>query len=263
MRASLAVNLKFGRVLIDDAKSVERVASLLSRPSFVELGRVSARRKDRWLKHAKPSADLIAKILSDAENDAVSFDNKRGSEMTASAEIENCLRGRTPASPSTIMHAHVVVPIPDQGVDVLVADMVELAEALGAGAGFISAEPRYDFAHRHALGGSRPKERAGLSELRQRGRRGRDWKEHLLATHIATVEWGTFLGAGHLARIDIANVRASGAFERVVEVSPRLAFLQVTANPMDDLSGELEAKLPAAREALAPLLMDISDVNLE
>lgn len=42
-----------------------------------------------------------------------------------------------------------------------------------------------------------------------------------------------------------------------------MAFLQVTEDPLDDLSGELERRLPPAREALRPLLMDIGDVNLE
>jgi len=205
---------------------------------------------------------VIAAYLSDRQNDAVSFDTKRGVDPVATGEIENGLRGQDPVWTSTAMHAHLVVPIDYQGIAKLIADVVELAAILDAGAGFVSAEPDFSLAHRHATGG-RPKERAGLSEHRQVGRRAREWKRELLSTQLATVEWGTFLGAGHLERIDLAKVRASGAFARVVEVSPQLAFLQVTEDPMDDLSGALEAKLPAAREAIAPLLMDIGDVTLD
>jgi len=261
--ATVAVRLDFGRVLLDDSAAVRRAAEVMSRPSFDALDRVSARRKDRWLNHAKRGAEVIAEYLSDPKNDSAFFDTKRGSELVATGEIENGLRGRTPEVRTTAVRCHVVLPMPHDGVERLIADVLELAGIVATGAGFVGVEPDYGLAHRHALGGSRPKERTGLSELRQRGRRAREWKSELIATHLATVEWGTLLGAGYLDRIDLAKIRASGAFARVVDVSPELAFLQVTADPRDDLTGELEAKLPAARHALAPLLMDISDVNLD
>ncbi|MDQ3363941.1 MAG: hypothetical protein M3680_00715 [Myxococcota bacterium] len=84
-----------------------------------------------------------------------------------------------------------------------------------------------------------------------------------MATQLATIEWGTFLGPGHVARVDVVKLRDSRAFERVVEVSPSLVYLQVTADPRDDLTGELETKLPEARAALDIVQMDISDVTLE
>jgi hypothetical protein len=52
----------------------------------------------------------------------------------------------------------------------------------------------------------------------------------------------------------------------VTEVVPdRLAFLQVTNDPMDDLRGPngLEEKLAAARHASRPILMDVGDVSLD
>jgi hypothetical protein len=56
-------------------------------------------------------------------------------------------------------------------------------------------------------------------------------------------------------------VQSSGAFDRVVLVSPRLAYLQITKDPADDLRDDFEAKLQAARKVLTPILMDLSDVN--
>lgn len=73
----------------------------------------------------------------------------------------------------------------------------------------------------------------------------------------------TLLGPGQVARVSVETLRASGASSRVHEVSPQLAMLQVTADPMDDLIGELEKRLPAVRDVLAPLLVNSNDVTLE
>lgn len=99
-------------------------------------------------------------------------------------------------------------------------------------------------------------EREGLGDERWRGRRARDWYGDQLATKIASVEWGLFLGAGHVIERD----RLRGSFDRVEQLSSTVTYLQVTSDPEDDLSGVLEQRLPAAREALAPVRMDGSGV---
>ena len=48
-------------------------------------------------------------------------------------------------------------------------------------------------------------------------------------------------------------------FERIVEVTPSLYFLQLTADPVDDLSPEIEERYRRAREALASVLLDTTD----
>jgi len=97
-----------------------------------------------------------------------------------------------------------------------------------------------------------------------REREARYRKRELRGTHLSGPEWGTFLGAQHLAKLDLEAVRGSGAFARIVEVAHgRLAFLQVTTDPEDDLRDDFEDKLVAARAALAPIAMDLSDVNLD
>jgi hypothetical protein len=260
---SITMRLDFGLQLQADAEASRAVGEILTRPCFSALERISGRHKDRWSKHAKPTAKLVAEYLANPAFDAVHFDTKREDELAASAEIESDLAGRETAPAETAMQGYLVIPYVDADLDAVRSSVLDLANVLQVGAGFLALEPDYRAGKRMALSSSRPKERAGLAGTRQLGRFGRLWKRELIATHLATVEWGTLLGAGHLDRIDLAKVRASGAFERVVEVSPRLAFLQVTGDPRDDLSGELEAKLPAARDALAPLLMDISDVNLD
>jgi len=66
-----------------------------------------------------------------------------------------------------------------------------------------------------------------------------------------------------LPRIDAGALRASGVFARVVELSPALVFLQLTADPADALAHDFDARLEPARAVLAPLLMDLSAVILE
>ncbi|HEY0252366.1 MAG TPA: hypothetical protein VGC41_12615, partial [Kofleriaceae bacterium] len=94
--------------------------------------------------------------------------------------------------------------------------------------------------------------------------RGRDWHADQIATELSGVEWGTFLGPGHVARVDLEVLRASGTFDRVVELVPgRLGYLQVTADPTDDLEAAIEAKLIAARHAVSTILLATDDVTLE
>jgi hypothetical protein len=70
----------------------------------------------------------------------------------------------------------------------------------------------------------------------------------------------TFLGAAHIGQVELERIRASKAFHRV-DVSSQLAFLQVCADPADALRPDFESSLDAARTALRPLLMDLSDVK--
>lgn len=256
----LAVRLDFERVIAGDATTAHRLAELLDRTSFSVFERIAGRIKDRWSKYVPRTGDGLVQHLLDPTLDAVSMESK-GKDLIAAAEVQTRLRNREPGP--TALHAHVVCPMPADGIDAFIDGVCGVAAALETGAGFVAMEPTFGLAHRIAVGSSRPKERDGLSPLRQCGRRARDWKSELIGTKLATLEWGTFLGPGHLDQIDLRELRDSGAFARVVKVSPSLAYLQVTPNPADDLSGALEEALPRAREALAPLLMDISDVNLD
>jgi hypothetical protein len=263
MSGTIAVRIDYGRSLLDDGAASKAVGEVLSRPCFSAFHRVSGRTKDRWSKHAEANAERNTRYLSDPAIDAVSLETKREDHLAASAEIENGLHGRSPSSPATGMQGYVVIPFAASNIEAVVKGASDLAVALQAGAGFIALEPDYRAAKRLALNASRPQGRDGVSDDRLIARRGRAWKSDLIATHIAAVEWGTFLGGGHLARIDLAAVRTSGAFARIVEVAPDLVLLLVTEDPRDDVSGELEKRLPAARAALAPILMDLRDVNLD
>ena len=257
---ALTVRFDFAAALVEDAERCRRVAASLMHPCFRDLERVSAHRGDRWVEHAPKMADAIVAILQDPKNSAVTFDTKRSKELVAGGEIKNGTRELNQGA--TRFYGYLAFPVPDD-LDTTINALCELADALDTGAGFVTAEPDYAYAEKVALGGFDPKPRPGLStrqEIERRGRYQHMWQRH---NELAGPEWGTFLGAEHLARLDIEKVRASGAFERVVLVSPRLAYLQLTTNPADDLRDNFEPKLQAAREVLAPILMDLSDVNLD
>lgn len=133
---------------------------------------------------------------------------------------------------------------------------IALAVALGATAGFISAEPDHAAARRVVVGLDDPRG----SERRQRERRARRCKAELLGSKLASIEWGTFLGPGHLVQVKLGRLQALGVFQRIVDLGPELAFLQLTDDPSDDLDADFELMLTRAREVMAPMLVDISDV---
>jgi hypothetical protein len=255
---TLTVRFDFATALVQDAERCRRVAAILMHPCFRDLERVSAHMGDRWVQYAPKAADAIIAILQDPKNSAVAFDTKRSKELIAGGEIKNGTREINQGA--TRFYGYLAFPVPDD-LDATITALCELAYALDTGAGFVTGEPDYAYAEKVALGGFDPKPRLGLSThqaIERRGRYQHMWQRH---NELAGPEWGTFLGAEHLARLDLEKVRASGAFERVVLVSPRLAYLQITTDPADDLRDDFEGKLQAAREALTPILMDLSDVN--
>lgn len=258
---TLSVRLDFGASLVLDRQRARRVAEILNRPCFSSLERVSAHRGDRWLNHAQKSADRITEILGDPSNSAVSLDSKRGGELLASAELKSGSQVLDMNPAATKYSGYLAFP--PTASEPALPGLLELALALDVGAGFIAAEPDHLRAQDVALGGSRPKARPGLSTEQARERRGRDWHKWQIHRQLAGIEWGTFLGREHIAQLDLAALRQSGAFFQVLELSPQLVFLQLTGDPADDLREDFEPRRQRAREALAPLLMDLSDVTLD
>jgi len=257
-----AIRLDFAVALVDDEPRCRRVAEILVRACFHELNRLSIHRGDRWIEHGPVTVERIIKILLDRDNKSATLETGRGRELAANAEILNGTYASNEGD--TRFNSELVFPLEQGHVEAVVSSICELAAVLGTGAGFLAIEPDYHKAHRLALGLFKPQERPALSERRRIERRGRDWHRSERQTLLAGPEWGTFLGAQHLAKLDLEQVRKSGAFARVVEIMPRrLAFLQVTEDPEDDLREDFEAKLIEARKVLAPIAMHLSDVNLD
>lgn len=258
MSASFAVRLDYSVSLQDDRDMAVRVAGILSRNTFKQLERVRADSPRQESDRFPNDIDTIVRLATDKTFRSLSFESS-GRELIAGARLDTVNARGTPGA--TPLSCAIARRVGDDS-EAFVSDVCALADALGAAAGFIAIEPRFLLAYKLASGGSIPDARDGLAELRRVGRRGYDFHSERIATSLATIEWGTFLGPSHLERIDLARLRSSGAFAHVHEVSPSLAFLQLTEDPSDDLSGALELRIVRAREVLAPILMDIRDVVL-
>lgn len=236
------------------------VAAILMRPCFSALNCLTARKADGDGPRAAPTVVRLAEYILDGSNDTISLESCGGT-LTASAEIQR-FAGATGAPemprPSS---AYFVVPYAAKYLKSLVSSACDLAAALGAVAGYIALEPRYAIAYALASGRGGSLRRSGVSRQRNRERRGRVRHPERKTTELAGVEWGTFLGPGHLRRVDLTALQASGAFARITRLTPALAYLQVTATPGDDLSERFEDHLGPARRALGTLLMDLSPVG--
>ena len=261
-----SVRLDYRLVILDSAERGDRIGAVLAQHGFATLQRVSSRAGDRWDHYADTSSETVAAYLRDPTNESVCFDSGGRGAVIASGQIQNgTYPVRTSGTASTMFFAYLAFPIPT-GVTECIDAVCALASAVDAYAGYIAVEPSYSRAQELALGFRLPREREGLSPQRRRERRGRDWHSDQVDTALSGIEWGTFLGPGHLqgGRIDLQALRASGAFERVVEVVPeRLVYLQVTGSPTDDLEAAIETKLIAARQAVSSIMMKSDDVTLE
>jgi hypothetical protein len=164
------------------------------------------------------------------------------------------------APPAVRFIAYLVLPYDAAKLEEVLTAMFDLATAIRATAGFVAVEPTHGLAHRTAIGQSIPKDRVGLSAQRIAERRVRDFKSEQLDTRLAGLEWGTFVGARARQKLDLHELRRSGAFNRITEVSPEIAFLQLTASPEDDLSIDAEDRFARARSLLSSVLLDTSDL---
>ncbi len=246
----LVARLDHSSVLLNEPDLANEVGRVLTRPWFARLGRVRGRRPNRITKSLPVSAEEIAGHLGHPANDACTLDSAPNGWARASAVVENGVGlTRRPI-------AYVVLPIVRRQLEDVVQGICDLARLLGAEAGFVALDRSFERGEEVALGAMRrTRGREWLSMQRYRERQLREHGRDRITTEIAGVEWGTFLGAGHLGAVNLGDVRRSGAFARVKRLGPRLAYLQITNDPLDDLTEAFEKKLVAARHVLAPILM--------
>lgn len=255
MPPTIALRFRYPTVLADAASAARAVAEVLTRPCFAALERVAAKKLDKFVHRKQATADLVASYLTDHAFEGVFFENA-GSDMVASADVQNGEHARTWPASDTRMHAYVAVPYDPHHRDEIIAAACDLARAVDARVGAITVEPDHRLAQRWGLENPRPTSRPGLSERRARERRAHRRFEDSLATALGGPEWGTFLGPGVLPRLDREAIQ--GAAAKVVDVTPTLVYVQATDDPLDELSDGFDARLDALRSALAPVLMDLS-----
>ena len=243
----------------DSEETAAQIAEILCRPCFRDCTRVNWGRRERWSGYEKKTPALIRDYIFDKQNDLVRLDSGRKGELNAGVNIDTGVIRIGGIAPTS----RVAVPCPSDTADLEKA-ACDLALALRTALGAVTVWPNYNWAEKFAYGSSLTPEQAremGLSELRHKEWRlqGRDQVQ--VDTEISGPEWGLFLGPGHLQKLPIAALRASGAFAEVRELGDNRAFLRLTDDPRDALAPDFEARLDRARVALAPILADLSRLD--
>lgn len=239
----------------DAEQSARVVARALDVACFTPLTRIAMGVKDREKRYAAKCIDVMTEFLLDPSCDDLILDSGRAGDLIASARIPSGRHAKGYDDPRALIGSFAVVPAPTATSD-LVDGVVELVAALGGIAGFIAAEPGFDRAHR-AVHNKPPRhdDVPDYPEIRARERIAHDWYGKRIEAEIAGPDWGLVLGPEHLKRIEpdptvFPIVRNAGVSKAV--------FL--TSNVEDALSESFDARLDAARKALARLLMDVSNV---
>lgn len=248
----------------ESEETVARIAEIVQEPCFSACVRVAYDRRDspgrrgRSGGYRKKEAAVVREYLLDAQNESIHLDNGRQGELTATMRFATGAVQRE----GIPFYSYVAVPWTDDEAARETA-ACDLARILPAAVGAMTVGRDYKHAERFGFSEGLMEHRArelGLSEQRHREWRG--WASSLLArdTEIAGPEWGLFLGPGHLAKLPIAALRATNAFAEVRDLGESRAFLRLTDDPRDALAPDYEAHLDKAREALRPILADLTQL---
>jgi hypothetical protein len=238
-----------------DEKVAANVGAILARPCFETLTRVAINVKDRDKKHQPKTASAVAACLLALDSDAAVLDNGRVGDLVASARIWTGRHNEKYDEPKPPMASYVIVPHdPARSLDLLDAFVV-LVTALDAVAGFVAVDPDFPRAHTAALS-TRPRpEQVRDFPRRARERKGHDWYPKQIHAEISGPDWAMVLGPDHLRRI----VPDPAVFP-IIRDAGRCKVVALSTDAEDALAEAFDARLEAARAALAPILMDVSKV---
>lgn len=247
------------RYSTDDARTL---AELLCVPVFDQLERTAIIEGSRRKGHSRKTVETIEQQLRAPKSEGVELDNGRAAELDAAASFR--FDRAADAYPSPHKGYMVLRYEPHRLEEFVEACSSTFAELDGA-LGYISLEPSESQA-RCAVHGQVDREARAREDMTSR--RQREWKAQgfyirEFKRKIPRVEWGIYLSAGHLEALCPDTLRASGAFHQVEMLDETRAFLQLTRDPQDAARDGYEDKLAAAREALGPLLLDVSDIELD
>ena len=243
--SSLALHIDHRVAPGADEAVATQVAVILVRPCFHDLVRVAINVKDRDKAHQAKTSN----------GDAVVLDNGREGELVASARIWTGRHIETYDEPKPFLASYIVVPYESAQREALVDAFVDLVAALRAVAGYVTIERDFAHARDAALSAAPRKDEVRDFPRRAQERKGHYWYDKRVNTELSGPNWGVVLGPDHLKRVGpdpsvFPIIRGAGA-SKVALLSP---------DPEDALHDAFDARLEAARKALAPLLMDVSNV---
>jgi hypothetical protein len=251
---TLALHLDHRLAPGEDAALANAVAEILARPCFGALTRVAINVKDRDKQHQPKTASAITESLLAPDSDAAVLDNGRKGDLIASARIWTGRHIKTYDDPKPFLKSNVVVPYDPAAREACVDAFADLASALQAVAGYVAVEKNYDRAHAAALSEAPRREDLRDFPRRAQERKGHYWYDKKVGEQVSGPDWGLILGPGHLPRVpDLSSfplVKDAGAAK----------FVFLSEDPEDALRETFDARLEAARKALAPLLMEVSAV---
>ena len=246
------------RAWLDRPEVATTISRALDHPAFQDLRRVAYNTGVRETRHQPRTAASVKEILLSKDCDSVILDPGRKAGLNASGAIFTGRHILHWDADKRVITSYVVVPYDAASPLAIAEGFSLLAAALDAFGGYLCVEPDYARA-RSAAGGNQPRRH----EVRDYPRRARERKAHpryaeWQETQIAGPEWGLFLGPGHLAR-----VTPDPAVFPIIRDVGRGKLCLLSDNPEDALTEAFDARLEAARRALAPVLMDVSEVPVD
>lgn len=240
---------------------LDRLADLLNLPVFRSLSRTAVVDRDRRTGHAEKTQAAMEVQLRAPRSQGIELDGGRGGGPNEQA-LFLFDRG---ADPYPAAHSGAIVLEYDSSqLDGYLDAFSRIAGELETVLAYISLEPSFSEAQSVTLGyeGQDTRRRKDMTPRRRRERKAQAFHIADTGRKLPAVHWGMYLSAGHLAALDLEQLASSSAFHRVEKLGTGLVFLQLTADPQDALRDAFEEKLQAARHALAPVLIDSSDIEL-
>lgn len=241
---------------------VQRLAELLCLPVLEKLRRTAMVDRDRRTGHTEKTPAAIEAQLHSKKSQGIELDGGRGGRVNEQAVF---LFDHGPDAYPAAHSGAIVLEYDRSNLDAYLDAFSRIADGLAAVLGYISVEPSFSEAQSVTLGYESNDTRGRKDMTRQR-RRERKAQAFYIADSgrkLPAVHWGTYLSSGHLETVEHRDLKASSAFYRVDRLDSGLVFLQLTADPEESLRESFEKKLEAARETLAPLLIDVSDIDLQ
>jgi hypothetical protein len=257
-----------------DESARRAIADILMRPCFAPLERAAWQNDHgRETGHTTMTHSVIEAYLGNPECDMLKMDSGRHREPIAVVNVwtgwtDLSYQGKGGLTAVAPWITTIVLPHDPELIRARVQACCELARVLHALTGAISSESTFGHAHSFALGfHPSPLAQAllqpGMSEQRVREQDCHAGMLETLDREIGGPEWAMFLGREHLRRLPLERIAASGVFARAERLDENLAYLQLTEDPLDALRDDYDDMLDRAREVLAPIQADLSNVQVE
>lgn len=265
----LALRIDHRFVVGQDETAPDVVAEILARPCFAPIHVIALEcSDDSHPQSDERSADTIAAYMRDEDCAVLSGQSSYDSEVDAIVDIETGRHREGLQSYPAPLISRVLLPHEPDQEQARIKAFRDLGAALRAVFGCISLEPTFREAGRlsNGLAPHMPLQQAlsrpGMSERRFRERHGFTEFPEELGQRIPGPEWGVFLSGDHLAQLSPDVLQPGAVFARVERLADDLVYAQLTDDPADALRADYDSHLDRARDALAPILMDVSGIEL-